>query len=244
MNELTKVVLTAILGGITGAVTAFITAGLRLRELKKQFELQQSAEREKEKAKIRLQYLNPLRIGAEDLYERIFDISQRLESEDEKQRLKKNFGYINDKNITNREDFEKWCNIDGYYYTSTLYITNIYFSIASRIRGELPFIQLTPEGDQKLLNLLSKVRNSFGGRYGIWETIQDSLGTYIRKLDNTVMNYKEFCQEITDINKHIWFVGLTSFYMDIDEKKDYEIPRIKAALSELMEFLKGVSKTL
>lgn len=266
MDELIKVMLNAFIGAITGTLAAFITAGLRfkeldkqarlrlkefdkqfelkVKELKEQFELQQSAEREREKEKIRLQYLNPLRISAEDLYERICDISDRLKDKDKAQSLTTNFRYINDENIINREDFEKWCNIDGYYYVSTLYITNLYFASASKIRLELPFIQLTPESDQKLLELLSKVRKSFGGRYGIWETIQDSLGTYIRRIDNTIMNYKEFCKEIVDKNQHIWFVCLISFYRDILNKENYEVKDVREALNELIKFLKEVSKAL
>ena len=263
MDELSKVVLNALIGAITGTLTAFLTAnfrfqelnkqaGLKLKELDKQFqlqakefekrfELQQTVEKESEKSKIRIKYLNPLRINAQDLYERMSEISKQLENPEKINILEYNFGKIKENDINNKESFASWCNGDGYYYVSTLYITNVYFSSASKIRFELPFIQLSPDDDQALLTYLQKVRKAFGGEYGIWEIIQDSLGDYIKEQDGSIMNYKEFCQELIDKNKYIWFLNLIDFYRDIKDKKNHEVEKVKTELSNLINFLEKVS---
>jgi len=241
-NGIDKLVLAAIISAFGGGLTALFTTNFKLKEFRIQSEVQQKMEKKREEEKNRIQYLNPLRISAEDLKRRIEEIVENMNNEQEKIRITNNFDYINEKNIANQREFEKWCNIDGYFCMATLYITSVYFSRANKLRSEFPFAQLNPAEDEELLKCLSEVREVFGGRHGIWETIQDSIGTYTRKSDGTLMNYREFCGEITDSNKHIWFRNLIDFYVQSHKKLDYELKEIPPALERLINFLKGTQK--
>jgi hypothetical protein len=236
-----QMILTAVFSILTAAATALITANFRLREIKQQSEIQQEVEKEREKSKIRIQYLNPLYISSKDLSTRLNDINSKLEGNNEKEIMLNNFRYFDENTIVN-EHFGNWCNSDGYFCISTLYLTSVYFLHASRVRFELPFIQLSPNEDRKLLAHLSKVREAFGGRFGIWEIIQDSIGTYIKKDNNSVMNYREFCKEISDKSKFIWFGNLIGFYKDVGGKKPHELKESISALKELLQFLEEAQK--
>lgn len=236
-----QMILTAVFSILTAAVTAFITANLKLMEIKQQSKIQQEVEKERENSKIRIQYLNPLYISSKDLSTRLNDINSELEDNNRKQMMLNNFRYI-DENTIVKENFGNWCNSDGYFCMSTLYLTSVYFLNASRVRFELPFIQLSPNEDQKLLAHLSTVRTAFGKRYGVWEVIQDSIGTYIKKDNNSVMNYREFCKEISDKSKFIWFGNLIGFYKDVGSKKSHELKESVSALKELLKFLEEAQK--
>lgn len=252
MYDIIKLIIAAVAGGLITIVGGLIAARKRLeelekqfqfkiKELEKQFEQQQSIEQEREKAKIRIQYLNPLQVSATDLLERISHISSKIMEDEARAFLKDTFNEIKIKNRDKKDEFALWCNSVGYYAMSTLYITTLYYARASKIRSELPFIKLGPIDDQALLDNLSAVRKSFGGEYNIWETIQDSLGSYVRKTDGGVMNYREFCQSIIDKSDYIWYLRLIDFYRDI-HLKHTEISRIVEALDNLIRFLKEISK--
>jgi hypothetical protein len=212
-DALLKLVLPGFIGVLGGGITAFLTTSFRLKEFRMQSQIQQEIDKKREEEKNRIQYFNPLRISTEDLRRRLEEIISDMHGEEEKIRITNNFDYINEKNIANRREFEKWCNIDGYFCMATLYVTSVYFSRANKLRSEFSIAQLDPAEDEELLELLSKVRMAFGGRHGIWETIQDSIGSYTRKPDGTLMNYREFCGEIGDSNKHVWFRSLIDFYV-------------------------------
>jgi hypothetical protein len=232
----------AIISLLVGGLTAFFTTSFKLKEFRAQSEIQQEMEKKREEEKNRIQYLNPLRISAEDLERRLKEIVNDMINERMKIRISADFEHINENNIANRREFEKWCNIDGYFCMATIYITSVYFSRANKLRSEFPIAQLDPADDEELLGKLSRVRTSFGGRYGIWETIQDSLGSYTRKSDDSLMNYREFCGEISDSNKHVWFRSLIDFYVNFHMKLEYEVPSILKSLEELVKFLRDTQK--
>lgn len=241
-DALLKLVLPSFIGVLGGGITAFLATNLRLKEFKMQSQIQQEIDKKREQEKNRIQYFNPLRISTEDLKRRLEEIRSDMHDEEEKIRITNNFDYINEKNIANRREFEKWCNIDGYFCMATLYVTSVYFSRANKLRSEFSIAQLDPAEDEELLELLSKVRMAFGGRHGIWETIQDSIGSYTRKPDGTLMNYREFCGEIGDSSKHVWFRSLIDFYVSFHKKLDYEVKDVVPALGELLAFLKKMQK--
>ena len=134
--------------------------------------------------------------------------------------------------------FAMWVNDEGYFAMSTLYITATYFSYASKIRQEYPFIESNPGDNKTLLYHIANVRISVGGKFGIWETIQDSLGSYlIDKQDNTVKNYRQFCEAIIDEEGGNWFNRLIDFYRDIDKKLEDHLENIELSLEALIQFL-------
>lgn len=235
-------ILPAIISVFSGGATAWLTTNLKLKEFKTQSLFTQQMEKKKEEEKMRIQYLNPLRISAEDLKGRLEEIVEDMRNEKEKERITNLFLHINDQSIINSREFEKWCNIDGCFPMATLYTTSIYFSRANKLRTEFPIAQLDPAEDEKLLHLLSQVRRAFGGRFGLWETSQDFIGSYTRKPDGSLMNYREFCGEIADSTKHVWFRSLIDFYVDFHKKLKDEVKHVLEALDPLIVFLKEMQK--
>lgn len=234
-----QIITPALISIIGGVVSALLTTSFRLNM---QAKIQQEADARKQEQKNRIQYLNPLRISAEDLRGRLSQIINDMKDSNRKQELTDDFRHIDEKNISDQRGFLKWCNIDGYFSMSTLYITSLYLSRANSLRSEFPIAQLNPAEDERLLAQLSKVREAFGGRHGIWESIQDSLGSYIEKPDNSLMDYREFCLEIADSNKHVWFRSLIDFYVKFHMKLDYEVPHIMDALNDLISFLTSTQR--
>lgn len=231
LDWLFPVLISSVFGIISAFLTTFITINLKF---KKQLRL----DKEKENERIRLKYLNPLLVAGMDLLERISDIKERRLNQDTKKQMVSWFMEIRTNNRINPDSFEFWANDEGYFAMSTLYITAVYFAYAGKIRRELPFIELSPGDDKALLSHLSKVRTAIGGTYGIWETIQDSLGSYlINKEDGTIKNYREFCDNIIDKSKYIWFNRLIDFYRDIDKKLEEHIAGIESSLQALVDFL-------
>lgn len=235
MKNIVDLLFPALISSVFGIISAFVTAYITINlRFKKQIKL----DKEKESERVRLKYLNPLLVAGMDLLERIFDIRKRRLKEDTKKQMVSWFMEIRKNNRTNRESFEFWANDEGYFAMSTLYITAVYFAYAGKIRIELPFIELSPGDDKALLSHLSNVRTAIGGTYGIWETIQDSLGSYlINKEDSTIKNYREFCDNIIDKSKYIWFNRLIDFYRDIDKKLEEHIAGIESSLQALVDFL-------
>jgi len=233
-----------------GIASAVITARLKIKEIEKQFEfklkeletnfrLQQNTEAVREKAKIKVQYLNPLRVAAGDLLEKIKDIHSKLMCDDPRKFLKDTFTEIKSKDREQKEEFVLWCNGFGHYSMSAIYVTAVYFAHASKIRFELPYMDLDPKDDQVLLDHLSNVRRAFGGEYNLWETIQDSIGSYLRKPDGTILNYKEFCEKIIDKSEYLWYLRLIDFYRDIDMKGE-DLTKIMDSLTNLIKFVREV----
>src|SRR2546429_641174 len=70
---------------------------------------------------------------------------------------------------------------------------------------------------QELLKYISLVREAFGGTYGIWSAVQDSLGSYVGTPDGGVKSYRDFCSEIIDDQKYVWFLRLIDFFKDFEK---------------------------
>lgn len=230
MNTI-QILLTSIISAIIGILTALITTTYKMKK-------QQYFEKQKEKSRIRLKYLNPLLVASLDYLERMIDIKKRRQVEEKKNKMVQWFLEIKINKRMDKKSFEYWANDEGYFAISTLYVTAVYFFYASQIRRELPFIELSPGDDKTLLEHISYVRTSIGGKYGIWETIQDSLGAYL--LDNrneTVINYRQFCDLIIDQTEYVWFNRLIDFYRDINKKTEDHINKIISSLQSLIEFL-------
>lgn len=234
MDQATATAASAVIAGIVALITAAITARSQI----KHFETKQRVELEREREKKRIQYLDPLRVSAQDLLDKITGLSKELPQKEGFWRG--TFEEVKNKDRNKKEEFAFWCNGYGAGAVTTLYVTAVYFAYARRIRSDIPFIRLGPREDQNLLNYLSEVRKAFGGEQNLWVEIQDSLGSYVTNQDGTIMNYKGFCVQLIDQWDHIWFIRLFDFYRDIHMKKD-ELPRIIATLTELIKFATEVS---
>jgi hypothetical protein len=238
---------TAAIAAATSLLVSLLTGFFRLKEIERQFALkkvelenvllqEQRVEKQRELEKIRLQHLNPLQVAAGDMVGKIRVLRQKLESPEGEEFLRSSFNEVKVRDRNARADFALWCNGIGHLAVSTLYTTCVYFSYAGKIRAELPFIDLGLADDRLLLSHLSRVREAFGGEYNIWETLQDSLGSYVRSANGTVLNYKEFCGKIIDREEYVWFLRLIDFYRDVHLKRN-DLVNIEQALESLDGFL-------
>lgn len=230
MDDSTKVLLPLLLSPVLGVIAALITAHY-------QFKQEHKNEREKEKEHIRLKLLNPLLVASEDLLERITDVTRRRKDPDKGGDMKSWFKAIKDKTWQEPGAFAVWANDKGYFAMSTLYITAVYFHYASAIRRNFPFIELVSGGETALLSHLAQVRLSIGGKFGIWEAMQDSLGAYLATDEGSVKNYRQFCEMIMSDADAAWFNRLVDFYRDVHMKLDDQMGNIELSLKELIAFL-------
>lgn len=228
----------AVVSAAIAASVALVTALVTTRSQFKRLEYEQLAEREREREKKRIQYLDPLVISAADLLAKINKLKEELSSKEGF--WKDTFQEIKNWDRSRRTEFAFWCNGYGAGAVGTLYVTSLYFARASKIRLELPFIQLGPRDDKNLLNYLTGVREAFGGEQNLWVEIQDSLGEYVTEPDGKIMTYKGFCTQIIDAWDNIWFTRLIDFYRDIHMKKP-ELEKIPVALERLIEFAREAS---
>jgi hypothetical protein len=215
-------------------VSAFIGAAIAIVTVLITRRFQISREREK----ARIQYLDPLVVAADDLLAKIVSLIDAL---DNKSDWIRTFSQIKDWDRSSQErqrDFALWCNGAGAGGVTVLYLTCVYFARASKVRSELPFIQLRPHDDRALLDYLTGVRSAFGGEYNLWIELQDSIGEYITGPNGKIMSYRGFCMQLIDSWEHIWLLRLMDFYRDIHMKRDIELPRIQSALKDLIAFTK------
>ena len=230
-QNIERLVVTALISCVFSIFIAVITTN---HKLKKEFKIA----KEKENEQIRIKYLQPLLVAAQDLLERITDIRRRRMNDQEKIRMMQWFTKVKTESKADKSSFAFWANDEGYFAVSTLYITAVYFSYASKIRREFPFIQLSSGDNKALLYRIADVRFSIGGKFGIWEALQDSLGRYLINEDGTIKNYRNFTEAISSADA-VWFNRLIDFYQDIDKKLEDHLENIESSLESLIEFLSG-----
>lgn len=235
MDQAIAVVLSAAIGG----VVAFATANRQIKGVREQWRREEQAEREREREKERIRYLDPLVVAAQDLLSKLQSLQRDLVRRETFWRDA--FIRIKERDRSDRVQFAFDCNGFDAGATTALYVTAVYLARAKKIRSELPFVQLGPWDDKALLEKLTAVRKAFGGTYGLWEELQDSIGSYVTQQDGAIMDYKGFCSQLLDPWDHIWFTRLIDFYKDAHMRQEAEIPQVIVALEELIAFASAAS---
>ena len=78
MNDATAAIVSAVIAGIVAVAVSLLAARSQAKELRKRFEYEQLAEKQRDREKKRIQYLDPLVVSATDLLAKIntnFDTS-------------------------------------------------------------------------------------------------------------------------------------------------------------------------
>lgn len=246
LDELIKIILPILLGCLSGMVAAYFAVklefkklekvfDLKIKEIQKQVDIQQEAEIKKEASRLRLKYVNPLRVSSQDLRFRLSAIASKLENPQEREEMKAWFNHVKS-GRNNKHDFALWCNGVGHFAMTTLHLTAIYLARAAKIRVESPFHEINADYHKKLIDCIEKVRKELGGRYGLWQESQDSIGERVIKDGDSVISYKEFCSKVTDDAEYPWFSRLVDFYKDIHMKRT-DITQVVNALQSLYDCL-------
>jgi hypothetical protein len=227
--------LSGLLGLIGGLIAAQLTARSKLRELRSQFELAEEARRAEALARERVVYLNPLRLATIELHDRLEQSARMIE--DGNALLERSLEELPAKRAEGYAVFADWANHAGHYALSSLYVTLVYLARASRIRSDVPFLDLGGAGDRALLDALGTVRQALGGEFGIWDGLQDSLGSYVVEESGSLKSYREFCTELADATTASWYRRVVEFHHDLHMKTREERRRMLDALAALAAFL-------
>lgn len=187
----------------------------------------------------RLKYLDPLRLAAESLTWHLSIIEQKIKQKNAGtgglEWMLKSFHCIKEpQNILGRElsqkEFLFWCNGEGFFAVSTIYIVAIYFFYARQVRQKYIF-------DGELLMKLDNIRMAFGHEYGIYALIQDSIGEYLRIDESKEISYREFCTRIYNEEERVWVLNALDYFREIDKKTDQQRHSILEEINSLISYI-------
>jgi hypothetical protein len=89
---------------------------------------------------------------------------------------------------------------------------------ANKLLREYAKSALSPREARTLIEDVSRVRQALGGKNGIWETLQESVGDYVRCEDGTLLRYRKFCEQIFKVEERAWILRVVNFYTVIHER--------------------------
>lgn len=231
-------VLAAVISALTSLVVAIATQYWNTK-LK-----QEEIDREN-RSKLNLSYLNPLRFALERAYFRISKILKLIEAQDDEFREK--ISLISDPSEIADKD-ETWFTFDaaGYYLISSCYMTACLFFQISKMRNEIPYLNLGKKDDAKITTLMYEVTHHFLAHQGIYHVIQDSIGIdmYLSE-EKRLMSYREFCQLLKKPEERKWFDKLIKFYIEVGSgKRTGQIRELVEAISQLLGFIEESLNTV
>jgi hypothetical protein len=87
---------------------------------------------------------------------------------------------------------------------------------------------------------VDSVRRALGGINGIWETLQDSAGEYVRCEDGTLLRYRKFCEQIFKVEERAWILRVLDFYREIHERTDEQRNGMIQSLEALIRSIEGM----
>lgn len=179
------------------------------------------------KSQINSQYMNPLRLFAEEVYYRLYEIkvepeapiwlSQSIRHEDE---------------LSERDD--DWYVGSGCYLISSCYFTACLFATITRLRRDIPYLQIGRSADTELLRLTFRVSKAFLRDLGVFYVIQHTIGRHMYDGDR-LLNYREFCHLLSKREERIWFSQLLRFYLDLGKGEERAWRRLDEALDSIWD---------
>ena len=226
-----ELLLPAIISAVTSLFVAIVTHFLATRR-------EARARIKREREKVNLEYLNPLRLYLVENYFRLQEILKRVDEGDGRCEA---LTYVTDAKDVSKQSAE-WFNEEGSYLISSCYFTACLFYYVNKVREDIPYLRLVNRDDTRLLTLILKVNLGFLTNLGIFYAVQPSIGNdmYLRD-GNRLISYREFGQSLQDSDKRVWFDRLLTFY--IQAGQGVNLGRLKktlAAIQELSEFLDDV----
>jgi hypothetical protein len=199
--------------------------------------------KQNQELQVKINYLNPLRVYASELYYRWEHIISKIESKEQKGL--EPFYYIDEpKQIEGKE--KEWFYQNGYYLISTSYIIASLFAQYYKVRLLLPVLYIKNKNYKLLIQLLNILNENFRKSFGIYHILQYDIGQNMY-CDNTcekIISYSDFCNILqnNDINES--FLNLIKFCLEIGRgKRKEELYQIKQALFDLILCLDHIIKS-
>lgn len=195
--------LSAIIATVTSVGVVLLQSGLQALTAKRQ-----------RITTINSEYLNPLRLYAEETFFRLYEIEERF-AQGQKENLLFLAKMQTPQQLSSQND--DWFNGEGCYFVSTCYFTACLFACINKVRADMPYLKLGKTGDTELLSRMFAVSRSFLQELGIFYAIQHSIGSelYLVK-ENRLLTYREFCKLLENSENRVWFDRLLAFYVDIN----------------------------
>ena len=187
----------------------------------------------------RLKYLDPLRLATENLAWKLFAIEQKIQQKKPGSGgldwMLNTFHCVKEPQeilhkTPSTTEFAFWCNGEGFFAVSTIYVTAIYFYQARRTRREYT-------DDKELVQKLDAIRVSFGHEYGIYAVLQDSIGEYMCADDKMEIGYRTFCMKMYQEEERLWLLNVLDYFREIDKKTDAQRFAISSAVNDLLSYL-------
>ncbi len=217
-----------ILAGLIAAATTIVVVPLTHR-------LQVWIADRQQRGQINSQYLNPLRLYAEEVYFRLFEISFKPRSASFLRAVQ------DEKELTQQED--AWFTGTGCYLASSCYFTACLFNSITMVRTNIPYLRLGHKADTELLRQTFLVSRAFLQDLGIFYPIQHSIGWEMSR-DGRLLTYREFCQLLKIPETRLWFDRLTRFYLDLASDDEKAWQRAQAALLAIWALSSCVDKAV
>jgi hypothetical protein len=218
--------------------------------------LDRKAELRKSREQTRHDYLDPLRVAANDLCEFFPRASTRVVSEKDipQADLKENyhlrywFGRCREYivNLDNgwtdeerRRDFAIHSGRMGCEAASTLYYAGCYLYCATRIRLKRPYIRLG-RNDHELIAKIDDVRDKFS-QLAFYSVTQDCTGVSMRNAAGEMKNFREFGETITSKSEKAWFLTLADVFCNLH---DQSAEHTQAFITSLEALIRLLNKSL
>jgi hypothetical protein len=212
-------VASAVIGAVSALIVAILTGVLaRIGDVRA------------ERKRIRDDYLNPLRLFAEEVHYRTEDMLTRPQ-----------IGAL----LAGQELEEisdqpsEWFNGQGCYFISSCYFTACLFAAMKRVRDGIPYLRMRRAKDTELLTRMLSVSHQFLDDLGIFYVIQHSIGEQLwDPVANRVITYRGFCEALQDPAHRVWYDRLLQFYIDVGRGGRLEqLRRAQKALEALSRLL-------
>lgn len=226
-----EIIIPAAISAITSVLVVVVTYVMTTR---RETKLKEQRERER----VNLEYLNPLRLHLVENYFRLREILNRVREGNGRCAWLLYVSHASDVSSQSAE----WFNGKGAYLISSSYLTACLFYYMSKVRQDFPYLSLAEQGDTKLLTLMLNVNLGFLKDLGIFYVTQPSIGNdlYLHQ-ENRLLTYREYCQLLQEPEKRVWFDRLLSYYLEAGEGQHLDrVEQALAAMLELSKFLDQV----
>jgi hypothetical protein len=180
--------------------------------------------RQQGKRQVNSEYLNPLRLYAEETYFRLYELKFRSEAHSWLLAIQE------ERELSDQED--TWFSHRGCYLISTCYFTACLFGTIARVRSGIPYMRLGRNTDTELLRLTFLVSKSFLRDRGVYYALQHNLGNEMYK-DGRLLSYGEFCLMLKEPRTRVWFDRLIRFYLEVGMEKERAFGRVDSALEAI-----------
>lgn len=179
------------------------------------------------KWQINSQYLNPLRLFAEEVYYRLFEIRFESGASDW---LRQSID--RDSDLSDRD--EEWFAGAGCYLMSSCYFTACLFATITSVRRDIPYLRLGRNDDTELLRLTFRVSRAFLRDLGVFYVTQHTMGRELHGKDG-LLGYREFCQLVKRQDDCMWFSQLLRFYLALAAKDERALTRLDEVLDTIWD---------